>query len=314
MWLILHGDIASNHMSCCLPPHANCLHPKHSAPCIIAQVCALFERVINAEGSDVNVEEVAAAAMQAVESALKDEVEAAAVVAATQAAMDKTLAELQALSGDIEIVEAEVILAEAPITPAEPLAAMVNGNGSTTVSVSSTVDETSMAGPAVDMPKPAAAETVQLLESLTVSQALKTVDGAPLTVRLVETTGLTTTGAALPKTGATSSDSKAKRIASQQKKAKAMIVGGLVLASAVAGYAFLQSSIGQSFIVAVSDFAAGIMERIGVSFGPIHVGEAERGLLETIWLLLTSIVCVPAVCKLIPGGSPVLGYLVSGVC
>eukprot|EP00877_Chromochloris_zofingiensis_P008397 jgi/Chrzof1/3810/Cz13g09190.t1_KEA1[v5.2] len=277
-----------------------------------AEVCALFERVINAEGSDVNVEEVAAAAMQAVESALKDEVEAAAVVAATQAAMDKTLAELQALSGDIEIVEAEVILAEAPITPAEPLAAMVNGNGSTTVSVSSTVDETSMAGPAVDMPKPAAAETVQLLESLTVSQALKTVDGAPLTVRLVETTGLTTTGAALPKTGATSSDSKAKRIASQQKKAKAMIVGGLVLASAVAGYAFLQSSIGQSFIVAVSDFAAGIMERIGVSFGPIHVGEAERGLLETIWLLLTSIVCVPAVCKLIPGGSPVLGYLIGG--
>jgi monovalent cation:proton antiporter-2 (CPA2) family protein len=46
--------------------------------------------------------------------------------------------------------------------------------------------------------------------------------------------------------------------------------------------------------------------------GPIHIGDAERGLLETIYLLLTSIVCVPAVCKLIPGGSPVLGYLIGG--
>lgn len=54
--------------------------------------------------------------------------------------------------------------------------------------------------------------------------------------------------------------------------------------------------------------AGSVAERIG----PIHIGEAERGLLETIWLLLTSIVCVPAVCKLIPGGSPVLGYLVGG--
>ena len=44
----------------------------------------------------------------------------------------------------------------------------------------------------------------------------------------------------------------------------------------------------------------------------IHINDAERGLLETIYLLLTSIVCVPAVCKLIPGGSPVLGYLVRG--
>lgn len=37
----------------------------------------------------------------------------------------------------------------------------------------------------------------------------------------------------------------------------------------------------------------------------------EQGLLETIWLLLTSVVVVPAVCKL-PGGSPVLGFLAGG--
>jgi hypothetical protein len=63
----------------------------------------------------------------------------------------------------------------------------------------------------------------------------------------------------------------------------------------------------QSLIAAVQGVGAAIADRIG----PIHIGAAERGLLETIYLLLTSIVCVPAVCKLIPGGSPVLGYLVS---
>lgn len=69
----------------------------------------------------------------------------------------------------------------------------------------------------------------------------------------------------------------------------------------------------QSLVAALKGVGASIAERVG----PIHIGEAERGLLETIWLLLTSIVCVPAVCKLIPGGSPVLGYLVScgvGLC
>lgn len=37
----------------------------------------------------------------------------------------------------------------------------------------------------------------------------------------------------------------------------------------------------------------------------------EQGLVETIWLLLTTVLVVPAVCKL-PGGSPVLGFLAGG--
>jgi hypothetical protein len=62
----------------------------------------------------------------------------------------------------------------------------------------------------------------------------------------------------------------------------------------------------QALIAAANGVVSSIAERIG----PIHINPAEQGLLETIWLLLTSIVCVPAVCKFIPGGSPVLGYLV----
>lgn len=40
-----------------------------------------------------------------------------------------------------------------------------------------------------------------------------------------------------------------------------------------------------------------------------HIHDSEKGLLETIWLLLASVVMVPLICK-IPGGSPVLGFLV----
>ena len=41
-----------------------------------------------------------------------------------------------------------------------------------------------------------------------------------------------------------------------------------------------------------------------------EVPHGEEGLIETLWLLLTSVLAVPLVCKL-PGGSPVLGFLVS---
>ena len=35
----------------------------------------------------------------------------------------------------------------------------------------------------------------------------------------------------------------------------------------------------------------------------------EHALMETVWLLLTSVIMVPLICKL-PGGSAVLGFLV----
>ena len=40
-----------------------------------------------------------------------------------------------------------------------------------------------------------------------------------------------------------------------------------------------------------------------------EIPHGEEGLIESVWLLLTSVVTVPLVCKL-PGGSPVLGFLV----
>lgn len=39
-----------------------------------------------------------------------------------------------------------------------------------------------------------------------------------------------------------------------------------------------------------------------------EVPQGEGGLFETLWLLLSSVMVVPLVCRL--GGSPVLGFLV----
>jgi len=46
--------------------------------------------------------------------------------------------------------------------------------------------------------------------------------------------------------------------------------------------------------------------------GHIHIHEGEKGVIEAIWLLFSSIICVPLVVKLVPGGNPVLGYLLGG--
>ena len=50
---------------------------------------------------------------------------------------------------------------------------------------------------------------------------------------------------------------------------------------------------------------AGLMDKVPFP----EVPHGEEGLIETLWLLLTSVIAVPLVCKL-PGGSPVLGFLV----
>lgn len=270
-----------------------------------AEVCALFERVINAEGSDVDLDQVAAAAMEAVEGAVRDEVEAATVLSATKDALAKTLQDLQALDGEsaaARVAEISSALASTD-TPAAALASMDGSSSSSKA------------------PSPAA-DAIQLLDSLTaVGAAAATAGGAAATgaalLQSVDAPSSSNGGggqaaaAAAPVVVLADSPAKvaeaAKKAQVEKAKAKLLKLGSAAVAVGLA-YAFLQTAAGQSLIAAVQGVGAAIAERIG----PIHIGAAERGLLETIYLLLTSIVCVPAVCKLIPGGSPVLGYLIGG--
>lgn len=125
------------------------------------QVCALFETVISAEGSDVDLDQVAAAAMAAVESAVKDEVEAATVVSATQTALAKTLQDLQAISGD----SAKKKVAQL----SEALASM--DTSTSAESADSSNGTSSKSPPAVD--------AIQLLDSLTASTGAAAQTAAP---------------------------------------------------------------------------------------------------------------------------------------
>ncbi|GFR41614.1 hypothetical protein Agub_g2339 [Astrephomene gubernaculifera] len=84
---------------------------------------------------------------------------------------------------------------------------------------------------------------------------------------------------------------------------------GAAALGAVAGFYFLNyTDPGR----AVLGMAGSLMSFIKHQLGHIHIHEAERGLLETICLLFTSIVCVPLVVKGVPGGNAVLGYLLGG--
>jgi hypothetical protein len=263
-------------------------------------MCALFERAIDAEGSDVDLDEVAAAAMAAVESAVKDEVEAAAVVSATQEALKQILQNLQAIGGR---------------PAAEAAAAALEINSAATASV----DGAAAAAAAGSSSTPAA-DAIQLLDSLTGAAAggavLRSVDAAGLPGSnggsTAASSAVSPAASPIPSVAAQTDAAAAASLAGmdgkaakQSKQAALLQAAGYAVAVAAA-YSFVQSPACEALIAAAKGVASSIAERIG----PIHINPAEQGLLETIWLLLTSIVCVPAVCKFIPGGSPVLGYLV----
>lgn len=245
----------------------------------------------------MDVEDVAAAAMQAVGAALKDEVESAAVVAATKQALAQTLKSLQALSpepvdsveGEAE-VEAELAAAVADATASVDLSEAIAPGSATLASVD---------GVAV---RPSLADTAQRVEQLLGAEAsgVAAADGAG-SASAAAAQEAKQQGALSPAAVAA-----AAKAASDTKWRRRWMVVGAVVAAGVAAAAFVQTPAGQSAIGALQALLQALLDKLG----PIHVGEAERGILETIYLLLTSVFCVPAVCKLIPGGSPVLGYLV----
>lgn len=271
-----------------------------------AEVCALFERAINAEGSDVDLDQVAAAAMEAVESAVKDEVEAAAVVSATQTALATTLKDLQAISGDeaVTAVAADIAAALASTDGGNVAAASKDAaaSGSSTAAVDAIQLLDSLTGSGA-----AGGAAAGLLQAVEKGAAGSTSSSAAPSSATSPAPSPTPAAAASPALASVDLAAKAKQASADKAKAKLLQAAGFAVAVALA-VAFMKSPAGETLIAAANGLVSSIAERIG----PIHINPAEQGLLETIWLLLTSIVCVPAVCKFIPGGSPVLGYLIGG--
>eukprot|EP00891_Asterochloris_glomerata_P009259 jgi/Astpho2/9259/Aster-06835 len=75
---------------------------------------------------------------------------------------------------------------------------------------------------------------------------------------------------------------------------------GSTKALCVAGYVLLKSDL-------VPTLLGALVQKLPLP----EIPHGEQGLIETIWLLLTSVVSVPLISKL-PGGSPVLGFLAGG--
>lgn len=90
---------------------------------------------------------------------------------------------------------------------------------------------------------------------------------------------------------------------------KVPIVALLTLAM---GYAYLSTAAGAALRVKAAAFANTLVGPVSGLMSQLPTVDIPHGVedyLVTIWLLLTACVAVPLVCQL-PGGSPVLGFLV----
>jgi len=188
-------------------------------------VKVLFENAVAAEASALRAEEIAAADMKAAEGAVKDEMEAAAVVRETQAALEKTIYGLEALK-------------PGSVAPAAAVAA------------EKSADATSSTDEAAAPAEVKAAEPVE--------------DEVKVPRWLALTAGV-----------------------------------------AFAAILFSWTPAGQGVM-------ASLQPMIDSSIGSIHIDHSLHGLIEAICLMFAAVVCVPAVVKIIPGGNPVLGYLLAG--
>jgi len=197
-----------------------------------AHQAELEEKVSAAAAAAAKAEEVAAAAMQAAETAVKEEIQAVAVVNETQKALEKAFS---AISSE----------------PPKPAAA----------------------APAPAAPAPAA-----------------------------------TPAAAASTAAAAAAATPAEAPATPSRTLNLAFWGALALGALVGNWALGNTAAGQA---AVSAFAS-VLDVVKDKVAHIHIHEAERALLEAILLLATSIICVPLVVTKVPGGNPVLGYLLGG--
>ncbi|GMH32902.1 hypothetical protein BSKO_00736 [Bryopsis sp. KO-2023] len=96
-------------------------------------------------------------------------------------------------------------------------------------------------------------------------------------------------------------------------KKHGVTIAGAALSVAL-GILFIRSDTGQTLIANVVGYAKGLWAQVAQLIGQVtpDAHGAEKGLLETIWLLAASVVVVPLVVNGLPGGTPVLGFLAAG--
>jgi monovalent cation:proton antiporter-2 (CPA2) family protein len=254
-----------------------------------SKIASLRLKIQTSEESFKKADSIAAAAMEAAEEAVRNEMDCITVANETESAMMKAIADLRFLDDSSERREEEFDKKSKTTAAA---AAVASG---------ASMEEVEEATAAVSALK----ASVKAAETSAAAEAIK--DRMAKADRLA--------AEALPGKSP-SLLRRAQLLAAFLDRHKYVTIGAVVVFS-VAGVALYQSGVLAS-IAAQAQAAAATASKLWAVAAELvgriplpHIHESEKGILETIWLLLASVLTVPLVCKL-PGGSPVLGFLAGG--
>ena len=260
---------------------------------------ATAERAAAKDAAAAAADDVAAAAMAAAEAAVRDEMEAAAVAKETRSALAKAMADLVELGvafadGD---VAADARAKEKSAKKAAADAAAAKKEDVASPAAAAAAPAAAAASPATAAPvvgDAAAAAAAPAVPKAAAAAAPP--DGPPLDA---PPAGLASTLARL----------RARRVLAAAAALAAITAALLTMRSAGVG----EGEGARAWLAAAAapaSAAARAAASTALALLP-PVPHGTEGLLETIWLLATSVVAVPLVSRL-PGGSPVLGFLVGG--
>ncbi|KAL6766161.1 hypothetical protein ACKKBG_A34940 [Auxenochlorella protothecoides x Auxenochlorella symbiontica] len=237
-----------------------------------------------------SADRIAAAAMEAAEEAVRDEMECIAVFNEVESALAKTIEGLRQLDSTSDRQEEEWDRASH--------SSRASG-GSLSVSEAT---EAALAAVAVSTSPDALAKVA--------AADAKLEDG------VTPVTSLPTGASAGSAAVAAAAAAKKKRQAAKRPLSVYVMAAVFVAAAAAAAqhlgmFAALAAGVQLAAERAGAALAVGRGLVAGLPWPHIHIHDSEKGLLETIWLLLSSVITVPLICKL-PGGSAVLGFLAGG--
>jgi len=246
---------------------------------ILQTMEVLKENVSVAAGKYAKADDIAAAAMKAAEEAVKDEMDAITVAKSTESAMVKVFQDLKYFDDSTQRRGEEFADKKKAVVSVDEVAGEREGKESP-VEVKGSVDGK---GDEKESAEVAAVQPSALVEK-----------SVPLSKKLALVALM-------------------RRY--WQRHSLLLSVGAVMLGMACVVMTQESAALAvNSYLGMVGAKLAAVWEGVSSVLAKVplpHVHESEKGILETIWLLMASVISVPIICKL-PGGSPVLGFLAGG--
>ena len=246
---------------------------------ILQTMEVLKENVSVAAGKYAKADDIAAAAMKAAEEAVKDEMDAITVAKSTESAMVKVFQDLKYFDDSTQRRGEEFADKKKAVVSVDEVAGEREGKESL-VEVKGSVDGK---GDEKESAEVAAVQPSALVEK-----------SVPLSKKLALVALM-------------------RRY--WQRHSLLLSVGAVMLGMACVVMTQESAALAvNSYLGMVGAKLAAVWEGVSSVLAKVplpHVHESEKGILETIWLLMASVISVPIICKL-PGGSPVLGFLAGG--